>query len=131
MLIASKNLLKIRSVFNEDCFYKCLSVNTERYLGSFAWVLDQKFIFQNRRFHTAINLKIVYAGQSILKLNPDRETTMCLIQCIDCPSCIGLSLVPLKDDYFKGRKPKCFWFWPRKDLVRRFKKQWQLPYCGL
>jgi len=46
---------------------------------------------------------------------------MCLIQCIDCPSCIGLSLVPLKDDYFKGRKPKCFWFWPRKDLVRRFK----------
>jgi hypothetical protein len=57
-----------------------------------------------------------------MKLNPNRETTMCLIQCIDCPSCIGLSLVPLKDDYFNGRKPKCFWFWPCKDLVRRFKK---------
>ena len=46
MLIASKNLLKIRSIFNEDCFYKCLSVNIERYLGSFSWVFDQKFIFQ-------------------------------------------------------------------------------------
>jgi len=29
MLITSKNLLKIRSIFNEDCFYKCLSVNKE------------------------------------------------------------------------------------------------------
>ena len=46
MLITSKNLLKFRSIFNEDCFYKCLSVNTEQYLGSFAWVFDHKFIFQ-------------------------------------------------------------------------------------
>ncbi len=46
---------------------------------------------------------------------------MCLIHCIDCPSCIGLSLVPLKDAYFNGRKPKCFWFWPRKDLFCCFK----------
>jgi hypothetical protein len=65
---------------------------------------------------------------------------MCLIQCIDCPSCIGLNLVPLKDDYFKGKNPKCFWFWHRKDLVRCFKNSdnfhavvydhiWKNPGC--
>ncbi len=26
-----------------------------------------------------------------------------------------------KDDYFKGKNPKCFWFWPSKDLVGHFK----------
>ena len=65
---------------------------------------------------------IVYADQSILKLNPEGRTLkMCLIQCIDCPSCIRLHLVPLNDDYFKGKNLKCFWFWPRKDLVHCFK----------
>ncbi len=50
-----------------------------------------------------------------------KNNKMCLIQCIDCPFCIGLHLVPLKDDYFKGKNPKCFWFWPCKDLVYHFK----------
>ena len=76
---------------------------------------------QNFSVCMTIYLKNVYADQSILKLSPKGRTIMCLIQCIDCPSCNGLSLVPLKDDYFNGRKPKCFWFWPRKDLVCRFK----------
>ena len=66
--------------------------------------------------------EIVYADQSILKLNPEGRTLkMCLIQGIDCPSCIRLHLVPLRDNYFKGKNPKCFWFWPRKDLVCCFK----------
>jgi len=106
----------MRIVFTNACRW----TQSDIWEASLGFLIRNSF-FKNRRFHTAIYLKIVYTGQSILKLNPDGETIMCLIQCIDCPSCIGLSLVPLKDDYFKGRKPKCFWFWPRKDLVRRFK----------
>ena len=69
-----------------------------------------------------------------------KNNKMCLIQCIDCPSCIGLNLVPLKDDYFKGKNPKCFWFWHHKDLVHCFKNSdnfhavvydhiWKNPGC--
>ena len=106
----------MRIVFTNACRWTQSNI-WEALLG----LLIRNSFFKNRRFCTTIYLKIVYADQSILKLSPKGRTTMCLIQCIDCPSCIGLSLVPLKDDYFNGRKPKCFWFWPRKDLVRCFK----------
>ena len=47
---------------------------------------------------------------------------MCVIQCVNCPCCYQLTLIPLKEDYFDGGDPKRFRFWPRKDLVRRYCK---------
>ena len=46
--------------------------------------------------------------------------TMCIIQCVDCPCCYQLTLIPLKEKYFDGGDPKRFRDWDRKDLVRRY-----------
>jgi hypothetical protein len=49
----------------------------------------------------------------------DKQTWNCLhwsIQFTECPSCIGLHLVPLKDEYLNSKNPKYFRFGPCKDL---------------
>ena len=45
---------------------------------------------------------------------------MCVIQCINCPVCYKLTLVPLKSDYFNREDSRQFRFLERKDLVRCF-----------
>ena len=45
---------------------------------------------------------------------------MCVIQCINCPVCYKLTLVPLKSDCFNREDSRQFRFWERKDLVRCF-----------
>jgi len=65
---------------------------------------------------------------------------MCIIQCVDCPCCSRLRLVPLKTDYFDGDIPRPFPEWPRVDLVHRFRNAGRIhfvvedyicvnPYC--
>jgi hypothetical protein len=56
-----------------------------------------------------------------LRNQSHENNIMCIIQCINCPCCFPLMLVPLKSDYFHGGNPRHFRDWPRLDLVRRFR----------
>jgi hypothetical protein len=48
------------------------------------------------------------------------ENIMCIIQCVNFPSCFGLNLFPLKSDYFDNGDFKNLHYWTRINLVRRF-----------
>jgi len=49
---------------------------------------------------------------------------MCIIQCVNCPSCLGLNLCPLKSDYFDNEDFKNFTLKTCRLVSCRSKDSW-------